>query len=294
MLGLTLEELSRSEIYDWDDKQEIEALRNKIPEAFRSLGNYVMHYASDDERARCPQQTRALIMTHESICSGSDFYRESMDDPVLALFLSFKRALRQFNTEHCNWSQEVMLLECFKSLKADLPQYFEITVDFNYGGYFRHKLVLCEDQDHENSRVFCDGTHAILLHYKRKHVLTVGFAIDGKGNAYITQIQNRSRRGNRWMYSFYQDITSWAIQTLSTGFRGVYLVTADSAFRAQRAYYEDIMALNGSTEPPESFVRLRAHTQGFKKLYASHVGSIERSVDIRGIPDSQYDFVKAA
>lgn len=71
---------------------------------------------------------------------------------------------------------------------------FELRLDFTTGcnefGYSKFK------------RMFIDGVFAFLVHYKGKHVMTIGFSIMHRRRILIQQVQLAQPKGNRWLFKF--------------------------------------------------------------------------------------------
>jgi hypothetical protein len=50
------------------------------------------------------------------------------------------------------------------------------------------------------TRTYLDGVFGLLVYFKNKHVLTIGFSVTEKKQVLIQQIQSKNRKGNRYLY----------------------------------------------------------------------------------------------
>lgn len=104
--------------------------------------------------------------------------------------------------------------------------------------------------------LYLDGAFGLLVYYRGKHVLTVGFSFSPTA-VLVAQVQLREKKGNRWLYrlngSHYLD---WILGHLHRAFydQGLELVTGDSAVEGVEKSY-------GSPVPhltPEQASRIRS------------------------------------
>jgi len=86
--------------------------------------------------------------------------------------------------------------------------------------------------------LFLDGPFGVLIYYRGKHVLTIGIALTRWG-VFISQVQLREKKGNRWLYHLDRPYLEWAIQVIADAFQGVkiWLVEGTSNVKAIRASY---------------------------------------------------------
>lgn len=91
-----------------------------------------------------------------------------------------------------------------------------------------------EDIEHD---VWIDNDLAALVHINGEHVLTVGFGVGNEG-VFLSQVQLRKKRGNRWLYRLGQHYLDATIDMLAKAFgMPVWLVDGDSAVAAVRRSY---------------------------------------------------------
>ena len=79
------------------------------------------------------------------------------------------------------------------------------------------------------SRTWLDGTFAFLIHHRGRHVMTIGFSITADRRVLVQQIQNASRRGNRWLFSFPSNRVEHVIDRFVAAFPGFTVMLADGS-----------------------------------------------------------------
>ncbi len=145
-----------------------------------------------------------------------------------------------------DWNLMVEHLEGLKKLSIDLLD-FEVRLThstaFNETGWSEHDI--------DGKRIYIDGTFGLLLYYKGKHVLTVGFSLAENG-ILIAQAQLREKRGNRFLYHLPKHYLDIAIEILGRAFGNdtLCLVTGESTAQAIRQAY-----LDGSEAPDSETVK---------------------------------------
>lgn len=97
---------------------------------------------------------------------------------------------------------------------------------------YKESLGRAATQDYFNENiVYLDGVFAYFIHFRGKHVLTLGFSV-GEGRIFINQIQLRQPKGNRWLYQLPTDLLSYCVNRMYEHFSrwgfDVYLVEGTS------------------------------------------------------------------
>ena len=121
-----------------------------------------------------------------------------------------------------------------RALSTDLPGFdFRITYTWSYEaqGTAQHKIP-CK-ADPEKDYIWLDSVFGLMVYYKGEHVLTIGFSIADNGIR-VSQVQLRSKKGNRFLYHLGCHYFDWAIDVLGRAFghENLWLVTGDSALDA--------------------------------------------------------------
>jgi hypothetical protein len=90
-----------------------------------------------------------------------------------------------------------------------------------------------------SKHLWLDAPFGALLYYKGSHVLTMSFGV-GQGGVYLTQIQLRQKKGNRFLFSLGSHHLDFAVGLLSSAFgrTPLWLVTGSSAVEGVRKSYK--------------------------------------------------------
>lgn len=105
------------------------------------------------------------------------------------------------------------------------------------------------------SYLWLDAPFALLLYFRGKHVLTVSFGV-GYAGVFVTQVQLRTKRGNRFLYHLGQHYLDFALGLISKAFQGqpLWLLDGKSAVEAiQKSYGTQPCSMT-----PEDGVRIQA------------------------------------
>lgn len=86
--------------------------------------------------------------------------------------------------------------------------------------------------------LYLDAPFGLLVNYKGKHVLTIGFAVSKYG-VFIPQVQLREKHGNRWLYKLPKGYLEWSLDLLANAFseKTLYLPTGESVVLAVKKSY---------------------------------------------------------
>lgn len=153
-------------------------------------------------------------------------------------------------------------MEGLKRLRCDLPG-FEVkltcTSAYNEYGPSVHmregwdeegKVYTRQNLEPGQKDLYLDASYGLLLYYKGRHVLTVGFALARKG-VMVAQVQLRHKKGNRFLYQLPCSYMDLALKMLAEAFPNdaLYMVMGDCAPTAVRkAYGNEVCPMTSETE----------------------------------------------
>lgn len=143
------------------------------------------------------------------------------------------------------WNEVVDAYNCIRNFHFSDNSDFEVTLDHstyhNEKGYSRY------------SRTFLDGSFGYLVHYKKQHVMTIGFSvIKGKG-ILVQQVQLVQRSKNRFLYKLPSNRLEYVIGLFKTAFPDHYLYVADGGDVAERNLEGYKIALNYAEDRCERY-----------------------------------------
>lgn len=146
-----------------------------------------------------------------------------------------------------NWN---IIVDAYNSIRSVKVDGFDITLDYT---------TYCNEKGYSKfSRTYLDGIFAFLIHYKGKHVMTIGFTILSNYKILLNQIQLVNKKGNRFLYKIKKNRIEWAIDLFHTFFKpfSLYLINGKDLAECIKQQYQCL--LNESTE----------NLQNAKKSYA--------------------------
>lgn len=133
------------------------------------------------------------------------------------------------------WNEVVDVHNCIRHFSfLDDPR-FEIRLDhttwFNRYGYSKY------------SRTYLDGVFAYLIHYKRKHVFTIGFSIMDDRRLLLQQIQSTKRKGNRYLYKLPVNRLEFVLNLFKKNFpeHDIYLVDGEDLANKTLSSYQRVL-----------------------------------------------------
>lgn len=149
---------------------------------------------------------------------------------------------------YSDYSIIVRHLMALQALKIDLPDFeFRLT----WSSYYNEFGPAIHCTRTEGTRdLFLDATFGLLLYYKGKHVLTIGFALTERG-LLVAQVQLREKHGNRFLYKLGMGYLDLALDILSKGFPGesLYLIDGKCApVAVRKSYGSEPCAMTPETE----------------------------------------------
>lgn len=148
------------------------------------------------------------------------------------------------------WNNVVDAYDGIRSFDLGLPG-FEVFLDHTTGvnpqGYA------------EYSRTFLDGVFAYLVHYKGKHVMTIGFSITRERRLLIQQIQLVKRSGNRFLFKMPKNRVEHVIGCFRAAFPAheLYIIDGHDVAYKSLCSYQSI--IERDTKRLEDVLRLLPH-----------------------------------
>lgn len=164
-----------------------------------------------------------MSMLHHS---GSTYMAEAIrkrreEDPRWAILHRIKKSAWHWTagfSGRIGWNDLVDAHASIRSFDIAVDG-FETTLDWNLYAGARGTGI--------GSGVWLDGCFAYLVHHRGRHVMTLGFSITTDRRVLVQQIQNASRRGNRWLFSFPKNRVEHVIDRFRTAFPGFVVMLAD-------------------------------------------------------------------
>lgn len=165
-----------------------------------------------------------------------------------------KSSLWNYGSYPSNWNHLVTAYYAIPdySFGPGFEVRFDHTMYFNYWGRAQHlwdqvvgnlKTIPAwgqtddSERDYQNeyitdNTVYLDGIFGYLIYYQGKHVMTLGFSV-GDDQIFLSQVQLRTSKGNRWLYKLPKNYLSHVIDTFYQHFvtkwgMKLYLVEGES------------------------------------------------------------------
>lgn len=136
------------------------------------------------------------------------------------------------------WNDVVDAYNAIKDFSLCVDE-FDVTLDFTTGynerGYSR------------DARVFLDGVFGLLVHYRGRHVMTIGFSLMSERRVLIQQIQMVNRRKNRFLYKLPENYVEHVVDCFAKAFKDHTICMADGESyteRNLRDYCDQVMTMN--------------------------------------------------
>lgn len=197
----------------------------------------------------------------------SDAERVLKANPTVALAMKIRSSMWRWGLRRAAWNEIVDAYDGMRSFDAGVPG-LEVTLD--------HTTWLNPNGWSEHSRTFLDGVFGFLLHWKGKHVMTIGFSISGGRRLLLQQVQLTERAGNRWLFKLPTGRLEFVIDRLRAAFPRHRIHVAcgeDIVDRNLESYRRGVAARRTSIE--RSQVRPAAETKQTTLEHAEAVAKIE-------------------
>lgn len=140
-----------------------------------------------------------------------------------------------------------------------------------------------------DERIWVDNDLAAFIHVGGKHVLTVGFGV-GHDGVFLSQVQLRAKKGNRWLFKLDKHYVDVAIDMLRQAFGlPVWLVEGTSAVTAVRRSYgtgkcgltfeEELRIASLYDRPLEGSLRTKVERSHYWRKYVKLRSSVNPRTD---------------
>lgn len=207
--------------------------------------------------------------------------RDEPEEREMPEYLEFvyklKNSMWQYGYKS-NWN--TLVLAYYAIPEFDFGPGFEVRFDhsryFNFWGRAFHVEKQIREMDMpweekqiywNNNELYLDGVFSYLIYYKGRHVLTIGFSL-GDDRIYLSQIQVRNEKGNRWLYKIPGGHFNYTVKAMADHFANfgldTYLVDSKSLANRIESLYADDQKIE-----PEAYERI-------VKFYAEPVDSYQR------------------
>lgn len=133
-------------------------------------------------------QLAKTIHSSKYICEAENKFEAN---PIIRLTRKIESSIWRWGCHKAGWNEIVDAYEGIRRFDLGIK---DISVTLDHTNSFNHRGPGI------HSEVFFDGAMAFLVHYKGKHVMTIGFSIAGKRRVLLQQIQLRNQTGNRWLF----------------------------------------------------------------------------------------------
>ncbi len=215
-----LDEMSNGkgrEILEYYNEQDPCEIIHKLPaNAFLKL--------SADHAAKAMQSRQHTI-------SGR-VEEELYEQPILHIVDKIKSSMWRWGCRRAPWNEIVDAYNGIRNFDLGIDR---LKTTLSYTEYVNAKGWSC------HNATFLDGVFAFFIHYKGKHVLTIGFTIVAGRRILLQQIQAKSATGNRWMFKMPKNKTEFIVERITAAFPRHKILIADGANYADRSLkeYED-------------------------------------------------------
>lgn len=169
---------------------------------------------------------QAMLSVRYSI--GCDAEREIEKDPVLRVVRKISSSQWRWGHADRDWND---IVSAYRGIAA-----FDLGID-GFEVRLDHTTGYNEKGRSEHAGIFLDGVFGFLVHWKGKHVMTIGFSIS-KGRVLLQQVQAVSRTGNRWMFRMPANRMEFVIDRLSAAFPDREILIGDGSDYAGRSLSE--------------------------------------------------------
>lgn len=149
-------------------------------------------------------------------------------DPCFRLIKKISNSMRKWSDSNGTWNEIVDAYENFRKFELqEMGADFDVRLDH---------ATFCNEYGHSQyTRTYLDGAFGLIIYYKKKHVMTIGFSILSDRRILLQQVQLKSAKNNRWIYKLPCDRVAYAILLFQRNFAGYELYIADGRDLADRS-----------------------------------------------------------
>ncbi len=196
--------------------------------------------------------------------------------PPYSIFSKIMSSMWRYGFTRATWNAVVDYYNSIRGFKFTDNSDFVVTLDhvpsigaFSYAKY-------C-------TGLYLDGAFGYLVHYKGKHVMTIGFSLHGDESVLVSQIQLCKKTGNRFLYKLPENRVELVLGLFHKHFPGkkVYIVDGqsivDKNLRGYRSSREkDIESLrNDEARSPAN----RFYTPEYTDKLRQNIAYLEMKID---------------
>lgn len=156
----------------------------------------------------------------------SSIFDEMIENPVLNILHKIRSSAWGWSYDKIGWNETVAAYEGIRAFDLCIPD-FTVTLDHTA---WRHK-----QGKSQHAGLFLDGVFGYLVHYRGKHVMTIGFSIASGRRLLLQQVQVCQATGNRWLYKMPANRMELIIERLQDAFPAHTLFVVDGASAIQNS-----------------------------------------------------------
>jgi hypothetical protein len=181
------------------------------------------------------------------------------------------------------WSEDYnVFVDAYEGLRRlTFHEGFEVRLDHarscnERGTAFHLVSRQCESKDDTRDPVFLDGKFGLIVYYKGKHVLTVGFTPTVYG-ILIQQVQLREKKGNRWLFKLPKNYLEYVIDCFVAAFptMPINLVEGESLIRMiRKSYGKDAAAFDAKAASERILSFYNQPLAGYARGAKVHTGGM--------------------
>ena len=153
----------------------------------------------------CKLKYSSQIMMDSSVCTL--FENDANEYRVVE---KIRSSMWRWGAGRNVWNEVVDAHNGIRTFTLDLGPEFDVHLDYTTGnnpfGYSEHE------------RLFLDGVFGFLIHYRGRHVMTIGFSIMARRVLLLQQVQLKEARGNRFLYQLPTPYLPYVITRMKAAF----------------------------------------------------------------------------
>lgn len=202
------------------------------------------HYASHELLAQAFTRDELIRLWHDCVLmSELDSHFQEHE----ALAWKVQHSLWRYGCTR-NYKRFVAFYNGLGRIAVDLPNF---AIRLTHTRYINTAAWAAHGRDNP---IYLDASFGVLLYYKSKHVMTIGFAFSVCG-ILVAQVQLREKHGNRFLYKIPTPYLDFALDLLQRAFPNdkLYLVTGTSTVAGIKAAY----GKNADNLPLETRMRIK-------------------------------------
>lgn len=192
---------------------------------------HIQHFKYLSFNKLCQLRFNSVMMMHRSIY---DLFEK---EPQYCILRKIQNSMHRNGgcySDKKTWNTIVKVYDIIRKFDLE-PKDFTVTLDYTIGSLERGYSV--------NAGIYLDGVFAFLVHYKGKHVMTIGFSVARNHSILITQLQMIQKKRNRFLYKFSKNRMDFIIGKFFQHFKGfdIYLINGKSLARNLEGQYKNLV-----------------------------------------------------